>query len=372
MPVTSYYTVNGRIIGERTAGGARVDYLSDALGNITGTVDQSVNVINTFRYKPYGDLLASTGAGSDPSFGWVGTLGYRRTARRFSDQYVRARHSGSLLGQWTTVDPLWPGTHPFSYASGDPVTSVDPTGLFDWRVESMCRCGPVGHEHPCTVYVITPDSQDAKGVAWRKDGLLTPSGGVEFCKSAFPRFKGRTMVINGTLFESEKGYPLGPLRNCFGIPSGGVRGDEVPVRKAQPIGFGTSMLSPRQIWPGGGCNQHADGGTPTGTPRNVVETDRHGVVQRIYIVADMMYEQRFFKLKNGFIPANHQLCNCFKSTADRRYLANDGGSSTQFWVQDADGLPPQKIWAKSERRSVVGNWYWMREPRPYPQSGGVE
>ncbi len=39
MPVTNYYTVNGEIIGERTAGSPRVDYLTDALGSVTATVN---------------------------------------------------------------------------------------------------------------------------------------------------------------------------------------------------------------------------------------------------------------------------------------------------------------------------------------------
>jgi hypothetical protein len=34
MPVTNYYTVNGEIIGEKTTGGSRVDYLTDALGSV--------------------------------------------------------------------------------------------------------------------------------------------------------------------------------------------------------------------------------------------------------------------------------------------------------------------------------------------------
>ena len=74
MPVTNYLTVNGEIIGEST-GGVRTDYLTDALGSVTATVDQSASVVNTYRYKPYGELLAKTGTGSDPIFGWVGSQG---------------------------------------------------------------------------------------------------------------------------------------------------------------------------------------------------------------------------------------------------------------------------------------------------------
>ena len=55
-----------------------MDYLTDALGSVTATVDQSGTVQNTYRYKPYGDLLAKTGTGNDPKFLWVGSQGYRQ------------------------------------------------------------------------------------------------------------------------------------------------------------------------------------------------------------------------------------------------------------------------------------------------------
>ena len=82
MAVTNYYTVNGQIIGEKVGAGARTDYLTDALGNVTATMNQSAQILNTYRYKPYGGLLAKTGVGADPSFLWVGNEGYRQTAKK--------------------------------------------------------------------------------------------------------------------------------------------------------------------------------------------------------------------------------------------------------------------------------------------------
>src|SRR5579872_2576809 len=128
MPVTNYYTVNGALIGEKTAGGTRTDYLTDALGNVTATVNQSGQVVNTYRYKPYGAQLAKTGAGADPAFRWVGAQGYRQTGRKYSDVYVRARHYGSAFGRWTTVDPKWPSQPAYGYVNDDPLARVDPSG----------------------------------------------------------------------------------------------------------------------------------------------------------------------------------------------------------------------------------------------------
>src|ERR1044072_2433939 len=104
MPVTNYYSVDGELIGEKPSGGSRVDYLTDALGSVTATLNQSAQVVNTYRYKPYGSQLAKTGVGADPAFQWVGTQGYRPTGRKFSDTYVRARHYDSSTGRWTTKD----------------------------------------------------------------------------------------------------------------------------------------------------------------------------------------------------------------------------------------------------------------------------
>lgn len=76
MGVTSYYSFSGEILGEET-NGVRRDYLTDALGSVTATVTGAGAVENTYRYKPYGETLAKTGAGSDPKFLWNGTHGYK-------------------------------------------------------------------------------------------------------------------------------------------------------------------------------------------------------------------------------------------------------------------------------------------------------
>src|SRR5579871_1642648 len=154
MPVTNYYTVNGNLIGEKTTGGTRTDYLTDALGNVTATLNQSGQVVNTYRYKPYGTQLAKTGAGADPAFRWVGAQGYRQTGKKYSDVYVRARHYDSATGRWTTRAPLWPSQLAYVYVIDSPTTAVDATGMqppCDKNVLShlppnLCTYGPFNGE----------------------------------------------------------------------------------------------------------------------------------------------------------------------------------------------------------------------------------
>ena len=107
-----------------------MDYLTDALGSVTATVNQSAQVVNTYRYKPYGTQLAKTGVGADPAYGWVGTQGYRPTQKKFSDFYVRARHYTDTLGRWSTRDTLvyLASQNLYIYADNLPVLLKDPSG----------------------------------------------------------------------------------------------------------------------------------------------------------------------------------------------------------------------------------------------------
>lgn len=147
MPVTNYFSVNGQLIGEQPVGSpaARLDYLIDALGSVTGTVDQSAQVVNTYRYKPYGTQLAKTGMGTDPAFQWVGSWGYRKTGRSYSDVYVRARHYSSGLGRWITMDPIGyiEGTNRYCYTRGNSVVALDPSGT------RFCNLNDVPTVQPC-------------------------------------------------------------------------------------------------------------------------------------------------------------------------------------------------------------------------------
>ena len=137
MAVTNYDTVNGRIRAEVT-GGTRTGYLPDALGSVTAIVDESGAVQNTYRYKPYGELLAKTGAAADPKFMWVGLWGYRGKASS-DHKYVRARHYASSNGQWLSIDPIWPFEMPYEYVSGAPITQLDPSGLSCYY-NACCCC----------------------------------------------------------------------------------------------------------------------------------------------------------------------------------------------------------------------------------------
>ena len=128
MPTTNYNTYNRRIRSETTAG-AITTYLTDALGSVTATVNQSQVIENTYRYKPYGATLDQTGSGPVPGFLWTGDSGSRPTELAQSGQYNRARHLSTPNARWSSVDPLWPWQPSYCYVAGRPVTLIDLTGM---------------------------------------------------------------------------------------------------------------------------------------------------------------------------------------------------------------------------------------------------
>lgn len=142
MPTTRYIYSNGVKIAQ-VKDGVRTDYLTDALGSITATKNQSQTIVNTYRYKPYGGLLARTGTGADPKYLWTGNTGSRVTYTRFANQYNVARHYANSSAAWTTADPLWPATASYPYADSKPTYLIDRLGRYATAKECDCaKCDP--------------------------------------------------------------------------------------------------------------------------------------------------------------------------------------------------------------------------------------
>src|SRR4051794_10691323 len=113
MAIKNYLNMNGEIFGE-TSGGARKNYVRDALGSVVAVTDAANTKLYSARYKPYGSTLTSTG--TEPSFTWVGTLGYLKAAGVTHSEFsVRARFYKGIAGRWNSVDKYWPFEQAYVY-----------------------------------------------------------------------------------------------------------------------------------------------------------------------------------------------------------------------------------------------------------------
>jgi len=128
MSVTNYLTINGQLI-EETTNGVSTQYMRDGLGSVIGTTDGSGNILNTYRYTPYGGTTYKTGSSADPKFLFAGSWGGRQTGRAHSEEYWRARHRAIFSTSWSTVDPLWPYQRAYGYCASNPISQVDPQGM---------------------------------------------------------------------------------------------------------------------------------------------------------------------------------------------------------------------------------------------------
>jgi RHS repeat-associated protein len=128
-PSKAYYVADGVIYAENANLGSeksRRDYAVDFLGSVTGhTAGSDASLSSVRRWSAYGKLLS--GSAEPIGYFWTGNTG-SRVYQSLGLNDNRARHYGRNIKQWITRDPLWPSELPYAYASGNPVTRIDPSG----------------------------------------------------------------------------------------------------------------------------------------------------------------------------------------------------------------------------------------------------
>lgn len=184
----AFYTIGGTIIAD-SSGGVRTDYMHDALGSVIGTVDSTGTVTNTYRWKPYGSLLSSTGPNATPTFAWLGALGYRATGRSHADYYVRARSYSASEGIWLSPDSLWPQEAMYVYSASTPMS------LFDFSGSGAVGNLPMG----------------PRGGGWRSLKDDAGGGAGHSCSSGQVNCNAYIYQIPGAIMEAIKEK----LNSCF-------------------------------------------------------------------------------------------------------------------------------------------------------------
>ncbi len=132
--------------------GQDYSYLYDGKGNVTALIDGSQSVVATYTYDTFGNLMNKTGTLNQP---------FQFSTKQYDEKtglsYYGYRFYSPALGRWITRDPLGEtgGINLYGFVGGNPVSIVDPYGLFggpSWL--------PRGIEHLLHFHIEQPSAID--------------------------------------------------------------------------------------------------------------------------------------------------------------------------------------------------------------------
>jgi RHS repeat-associated protein len=171
-----YYAIGGVTVAVRTSAGD-VQYLTgNQQGTATTAIDYSSLAVTRRYYDPFGNPV-----GSQPS-SWPGDKGF---VGGTSDSVtgltnLGAREYNPATGSFVSPDAmLTPGSpqdlNPYAYASDNPASLSDPTGLSD-LCDGEGQCGSLAYfkQHPAPESNSTPPSRSA----WLDEPVVTIYGGT--------------------------------------------------------------------------------------------------------------------------------------------------------------------------------------------------
>jgi RHS repeat-associated protein len=133
-----------------------ITYLvTDSLASVRGTVSSSGSLAGTTNYDAWGNPETTGGLTATTPFGFAG--GYTDPTGLI---YLVNRYYDPQTGQFGSLDPDLMATHlPYAYASSNPVSAVDPLGLYAVLYKAWCntegcinitkRCGS---DNKCMMY----------------------------------------------------------------------------------------------------------------------------------------------------------------------------------------------------------------------------
>jgi RHS repeat-associated protein len=111
----------------RTQGKDKKEYYAkDHLGSIRDVLDEKGNLLARYDYDPYGNLINKPA--QQPEFGYAG-MHYHAPSGLYLTKY---RAYDPQSGRWLSRDPIEEagGINLYAYVEGNPVSFVDPLGLF--------------------------------------------------------------------------------------------------------------------------------------------------------------------------------------------------------------------------------------------------
>ena len=133
-PTISY--IQGHLIlGAEINDGANSEFvyhLPDALGSTRDVIDESGNIVRTFEFDEYGNLLSSSGSGAATPKTWIGGLSVNDdTADSGMFNMGHRNYAGGVLGRFISRDPIGHsgGLNLYEYSYSNPINVIDQSGL---------------------------------------------------------------------------------------------------------------------------------------------------------------------------------------------------------------------------------------------------
>ncbi len=120
------YDYGHRLLTRTDSGGNTAYYNFDALGSTSELTSAAGTILNSYSYRPFGDLLTVHQTSTNP-FQFIGESGVSTEDNGL--HLMRARFYQQQLGRFLSRDPIAvEGQNPYTYAMANPISNIDPGG----------------------------------------------------------------------------------------------------------------------------------------------------------------------------------------------------------------------------------------------------
>jgi len=125
---TSYIHANGKLIAKINESGNISYYHSDHLGSTSIITNSDGKVVEDQKNLPFGELIQ-------------GNEKYGFTGKEFNSDlnlnYFGARYYSPEVGRFLTVDPAMQDFSSYAYTGNNPLTRIDPDGMWWWKTHQQ-------------------------------------------------------------------------------------------------------------------------------------------------------------------------------------------------------------------------------------------
>ena len=125
------------LISQIDGNGNQYYYHFNPIGHTTEITDENGNVVNRYKYSPFGKYLEKEEGIPNP-FTYVGELGVMDDGNGLN--YMRMRYYSPEIGRFLSIEPvISPGYNVYTYALNNPNSFIDPNGWYPCRFENIAN-----------------------------------------------------------------------------------------------------------------------------------------------------------------------------------------------------------------------------------------